>query len=75
MSIMATNNTPSKRRIVYMTDRLWTEAATTAQSLQLSTSQFLSRLVVEATPHIRPNSLLGLPLHDSTKFGEHKNAA
>jgi len=59
---MNTNNAPqSKRRIVHMPDRLWDEAKQTAGSLGLSTSQFLSRLVVETAPLIRPNALLGLP--------------
>jgi hypothetical protein len=55
------NATQSKRRIVHMPDALWDEAKQTADSLGLSTSQFLSRLVVETAPLIHPNSLLGLP--------------
>ena len=50
----------SKRRIVHMPARLWNEATATASALGLSTSQFLSRLVIETGPLIRPGSLLGL---------------
>jgi len=57
---MDSRTTPSKRRIVHMPAHLWNEAATTAKTLGLSTSQFLSRLVIETAPLIRPNSLLGL---------------
>lgn len=57
---MVKDITPSKRRIVHMPARLWSEATTTANVLGLSTSQFLTRLVVETAPLIRPNSLLGL---------------
>ncbi len=57
---------PSKRRIVHMPARLWNEATATAGSLGLSTSQFLSRLVIETAPLIRPNSLLGLRRDDMT---------
>ena len=62
---MATT-TESKRRIVHMPARLWHEASTTASTLGLSTSQFLSRLVIETAPLIRPNSLLGLRRPDKT---------
>ena len=56
---------PSKRRVVHMPARLWNEATTTANVLGLSTSQFLTRLVVETAPLIRPNSLLGLRRADA----------
>lgn len=57
---MTKKTTPSKRRIVHMPARLWNQAADTASALGLSTSQFLSRLVIETGPLIRPGSLLGL---------------
>jgi hypothetical protein len=57
---MATKKNNSKRRIVHMPERLWNEAETTSRSLGLSISQFLSRLVIETAPLIRPGSLLGL---------------
>jgi hypothetical protein len=56
------NTTKSKRRIVHMSDELWDEAKHTAETLGLSTSQFLTRLVVETGGFDpAPNSLLGLP--------------
>lgn len=64
---------PSKRRIVHMPARLWSEATATAGALGLSTSQFLSRLVIETAPLIRPHSLLGLRRTDET--AEKKRAA
>jgi len=70
---MATRTSPSKRRIVHMPARLWNEAAATANTLGLSTSQFLSRLVIETAPLIRPHSLLGLRRTDET--AETKRAA
>jgi len=63
---MTKDNTPSKRRIVHMPARLWSEATATAKSLGLSTSQFLSRLVIETAPLVRPHSLLGLRRTDET---------
>jgi hypothetical protein len=62
---MANRTTSSKRRIVHMPARLWKEATATANTLGLSTSQFLSRLVIETAPLIRPNSLLGLRRDDT----------
>lgn len=61
---MTKNITPSKRRIVHMPSRLWKEATSSANALGLSTSQLLSRLVIETAPLIRPNSLLGLRRDD-----------
>lgn len=69
---MTKDITPSKRRIVHMPARLWNEATATAGALGLSTSQFLSRLVIETAPLIRPNSLLGLRRTDETT--EHNRA-
>jgi hypothetical protein len=63
---MTTRTYPSKRRIVHMPAHLWNEAAATAKTLGLSTSQFLSRLVIETAPFIRPHSLLGLRRADET---------
>jgi hypothetical protein len=57
---MNVNNISSKRRTIHLSKRTWQRAVETAQHLNLSTSQFLSRLVVETSPLIRPNSLLGL---------------
>ena len=60
---------PSKRRTIYISEQNWQRAVRTAQDLNLSTSQFISRLVVETSPLIRHNSLLDLrrpvstPLH------------
>lgn len=70
---MTKDITPSKRRIVHMPARLWNEAAATAGALGLSTSQFLSRLVIETAPLIRPHFLLGLRRTDET--AEHNRAA
>lgn len=67
------NTTPSKRRIVHMPAHLWNEAAATAKTLGLSTSQFLSRLVIETAPFIRPHSLLGLRRADERE--DHNRAA
>ena len=64
---MSKDTTPSKRRIVHMPARLWSEATSTANALGLSTSQFLSRLVIETAPLIRPNSLLGLRRDDASR--------
>lgn len=58
---------PSKRRIIHMPARLWKEATATANALGLSTSQLLTRLVVETAPLIRPNSLLGLRRADEPR--------
>lgn len=63
---MANDITKSKRRIIHMPARLWKEATATANALGLSTSQFLSRLVIETAPLIRPNSLLGLRRDDTS---------
>lgn len=71
---MAMKTTQSKRRIVHMPDALWNEAKQAAKSLGLSTSQFLSRLVVETAPLIRPNSLLGLPLTQGNADESHRAA-
>lgn len=65
MQRMNPSTQKSKRRIVHMPDTLWNEAQQTADSLGLSTSQFLTRLVVETDGLIRPNSLLGLPRTDN----------
>ena len=71
---MAMKTTQSKRRIVHMPDALWNEAKQTAESLDLSISQLLSRLVVETAPLIRPNSLLGLPLTQGNSDESHRAA-
>ena len=57
---------PSKRRTIYISEQNWQRAVRTAQDLRLSTSQFISRLVVETSPLIRHNSLLGLGRRVST---------
>ncbi len=60
---------------VYMPPETWELANSTARSLGLSTSQLLSRLVLEAAPLIRPGSLLGLRTADSLAGQKQQNAA
>jgi macrodomain Ter protein organizer (MatP/YcbG family) len=49
-----------QKHCIHMEQEVWDQAAQTARSLGLSTSQFLSRLIIETSPLIQPNSLLGL---------------
>ena len=70
-----TDDHRTHKHSVYMPPDTWELANATARSLGLSTSQLLSRLVLEAAPLIRPGSLLGLRSADSLAGPKHKNAA
>lgn len=68
---MKTAHPSTKRRTIYISEQNWQRAVETARDLNLSTSQFISRLVVETSPLIRRDFLLGLnrlvstPLHNT----------
>jgi hypothetical protein len=66
-----TNDRRTHKHSVYMPPVTWDLANSTARSLGLSTSQLLSRLVLEAAPLIRPHSLLGLRRTDETPEKKH----
>lgn len=57
---LQTTDRRAHKHSVYMPPETWELANSTARSLGLSTSQLLSRLVLEAVPLIRPGSLFGL---------------
>lgn len=65
----------ASKHSVYMPPETWELANSTARSLGLSTSQLLTRLVLEASPLIRPGSLLGLRAADSQRARSQANAA
>ncbi len=70
-----TDDQRTHKHSVYMPPETWELANSTARSLGLSTSQLLSRLVLEAAPLIRPGSLLGLRAADSFPAPGRQNAA
>lgn len=49
-----------QKHCIHMEQPVWDQATTTARSLGLSTSQFLSRLVAETTGVIGQGPMLGL---------------
>jgi len=54
------SKTRNHKHSIYMPPDVWEKASRTAASLNMSTSQLLSQLVVETADAIRPNSFLGL---------------
>ena len=58
-----------QKHCIHMEQEVWDQAAQTARSLGLSTSQFLSRLVDETRGAIQSGSLLGLEQNDRTSAG------
>lgn len=70
-----TSDHRTHKHSVYMPPATWELANATARSLGLSTSQLLTRLVLEASPLIRPGSLLGLRAADSIAGQNQQNAA
>jgi hypothetical protein len=65
----------SHKHSIYMTPQVWEKAAHTAASLNMSTSQLLSQLVIETADFIRPNSMLGLRRNEASAGPSHQNAA
>lgn len=65
-----------QKHCIHMEQPVWDQATTTARSLGLSTSQFLSRLVAETSGVIGQGPMLGLdplPAGASGSNGRHSS--
>ena len=51
---------PSGKRTIYIRNSVWQQASEKAASLNLSTSQLLSQMIVETVDQIDSRALLGL---------------
>lgn len=60
MATMQTNTEHLDKHCIHMEQEVWQLAQSTAKSLGLSTSQFISRLVEETDGVIQPGGLLGI---------------